>query len=166
MITTDRLILRPLEPRDAPAMTEFYLSERSRMTGGDGTRLKAFQMVTLMLGHWQLRGYGLWAVTLKGSDDIIGMVGPFYPDGWPETELGWVMFEGSEGKGYAFEAAKAALADVRERLGWRRVVHYIAPGNDRSVALAERLGAVLDPEAPQPKPEGGALIYRQPEGAA
>ncbi|WP_136441938.1 GNAT family N-acetyltransferase [Pacificoceanicola onchidii] len=141
-ITTDRLTLRPIQKRDAEAMT------------------------AMMLGHWEMRGYGLWAVTETGAADILGMVGPFFPDGWPETEIGWVMFDGAEGKGYAFEAAKAAISDARTRLGWRDIVHYINPENSRSIALAERLGAVLDPNAEQPKPGSHALIYRQPQEAA
>ncbi len=168
VLTTERLTLRRPEPRDVPALTEFYVSERSRYAGGNVVRPRAFSNACAVLGHWQARGYGLWAVTMTGDDKALGMVGPYYPDGWPETEFGWVLFDGAEGKGIALEAARVALADVRETHGWTDIVHYIARENARSIVLAEKLGAKLDPDAPQPKPESPCLVYRQPKmgGAA
>ncbi len=165
-LTTSRLTLRPLAPRDEDAATAFYMSERSAMTGGHLPRPAAWRAFAAMLGHWQMRGFGLWAVTRKGDDTAIGMVGPYFPAGWPETEIGWVLFDGAEGHGYAFEAAQAAMADARTRLGWTDIVHYIRAGNDRSIRLAERMGARLDPDAPRPEGSSGpALVYRQPGGA-
>jgi RimJ/RimL family protein N-acetyltransferase len=162
ILTTDRLTLRRPEARDMEAITAFYMSERSAMTGGHLPRTAAWRAAAFVLGHWEARGFGLWAVTLTGEDKILGLVGPFYPEGWPEREIGWLMFEGSEGKGIAFEAAQAAIADARRRLGFTEIVHYIRHGNARSVALAERLGARLDPAAEQPLKDRPCLIYRQP----
>ncbi|MEL7150419.1 MAG: GNAT family N-acetyltransferase [Pseudomonadota bacterium] len=165
-LQTERLVLRRPNGDDAAAIMAFYNTERSQFTGGNLGRFNAWKQTAAMLGHWEVAGFGLWAVTARGSDDILGLVGPFYPDGWPETEIGWVMFDGAEGKGYAFEAAKAALSDARARLGWRDIVHYIAPENTRSITLAERLGAARDAEAATPKPDDPCLVYRQPRRAA
>ncbi|MBO9464166.1 GNAT family N-acetyltransferase [Tropicibacter sp. R15_0] len=161
-LSTERLILRPPAPKDAAATTAFYQTERSQYVGGYVPEFRAFSNFCAMLGHWEVRGYGLWAVTTKESDDIVGLVGPYYPQGWPETEIGWLMFDGSEGKGFAFEAAQAAIQDARDTLGWTNIVHYIAPENARSITLAERLGAQRDPSATVPKPEDPCLVYRQP----
>ncbi|WP_299926515.1 GNAT family N-acetyltransferase [uncultured Pelagimonas sp.] len=163
---TDRLILRRPNGSDAAATTAFYQTERAQYVGGNVPEFRAFSNFCALLGHWEVRGYGLWAVTTKTSDDIIGLVGPYYPQGWPETEIGWLMFDGSEGRGYAAEAAKAAIADARTRLGWTDIVHYIAPQNARSITLAERLGARHDPNATVPKPEDPCLVYRQPVEAS
>ncbi len=165
-LVTERLTLRPPEPRDAEAMIAYTMSERARYTGGHVPLFQAWSHTAATFGHWQLRGFGLWAVTRTGEDEIIGLVGPFFPMGWPETELGWILFDGYEGQGYAAEAARRAMADARTRLGWTGIVHYIAPANARSIALAERLGAYLDPEATPPFPDRPALVYRQPEGTA
>ena len=165
-LTTDRLTLRRPGPQDAEAITEFYISERSAMAGGHVPRPQAWRNYAYTLGHWQARGYGLWAVTRKGDDRIIGLVGPYFPEGWPETEIGWLMFDGAEGHGYAFEAAKATIADARNRLGWTDIVHYIAHGNDRSVALAKRLGATEDPQARIPNPDKPCHVFRQPGASA
>lgn len=164
-LTTDRLVLRPPVPEDMAASLAFQDTERSRFVGGDQGRFQAWKSFSATLGHWQINGFGLWTVTLKGDGTAIGQVGPFYPEGWPETEIGWMMFEGHEGKGFAFEAATAAIDDARTRLGWTTIVHYIDPANRRSIALAERLGACPDATAAVPFPEKPCLVYRQPEVA-
>lgn len=164
-LETDRLTLRPPAPQDADTVIAFYESKRSEYTGGHVDRFQAWKNTAAIFGHWTIRGFGLWAVTAKDDDTVLGMVGPFYPESWPETEIGWLMFDGAEGKGYAFEAAKAAISDARARLGWSEIVHYIDPQNARSIALAERLGAALDQNATPPKPDQPCLIYRQPEAA-
>ena len=87
-----------------------------------------------MVGHWHIRGYGFWTVTSKDSGEVLGICGLWYPDGWPETELGWVMFEAAEGKGIAFEAAKAVRSPcLRSPLGFTTMTSNIVPGNTRSM---------------------------------
>lgn len=161
-LTTERLILRRPSPADAGLAADFWQSERAEFVGGDASRFRAWSNFAAMLGHWEILGFGLWAVTEKGDDAILGLVGPYCPDGWPEHELGWLLFEGAEGKGIAYEAALAARDDARARLGWQEIVSYIAPGNERSVKLAERLGGVLDENAVPPKAGFPTLIYRHP----
>lgn len=161
MIETDRLILRRPTAADAPVATAFWQSPRSMHVGGDVIRPTAWRHFAAMLGHWEIRGYGLWAVVRRDTNQTIGLVGPWYPDGWPETEIGWLLFDGAEGHGFAAEAARAAMDHARTELGWTDIVHYIAPANDRSIALAERLGAVRDDTAQVPNPEKPTLVYRQ-----
>lgn len=162
-LTTDRLTLRPPNPGDVAALTEFYISERSQYAGGHVPHSKAWGNAVAMLGHWQVRGYGLWAVTVTGDDTALGMVGPYFPDGRPERELGWVLFDGAEGRGIAYEAALTARDAAWQMPGWSDIVSYIDPRNTRSIALAERLGAVLDPHAVQPKPDDvPCLVFRHP----
>jgi RimJ/RimL family protein N-acetyltransferase len=85
--------------------------------------------------------------------------------GWPEKEIGWsVWAPEAEGKGLAFEAAQAARAWAYGTLGWTTAVSYIDPANARSIALARRLGATRDPEAPLIDgytPEN-TLVFRHP----
>lgn len=165
-LETDRLILRQPEGRDADAMAAFYMTERSQYVGGYQGLRQAWMMTAAMLGHWTHREYGLFAVTLKEDDRIIGLVGPWYPVFWPETELGWLMFDGFEGKGFAHEAALAARDFCRQTLGWDEIVSYISPANDRSIRLAERLGARFDAHATQPNPDKYSLVYRHPKTEA
>ena len=133
------------------------------MAGGNVSYSRAVTRAYAMLGHWEHRGYGLFAITVKGQDRAVGMAGPYYPAGRPETEIGWVLFEGAEKQGYATEAALATIKFARDVLHWSQIVHYIDAENIRSIAVAERLGARLDSDALQPKPEQPCLIYRQPD---
>ena len=84
---------------------------------------------------------------------------PWNPPDWPEREIGWFIFENAEGKGIAYEAAKAAIADAWTRLNWETMVSYIMPEITRSIALAERVGATLDKTAEYPG-EFPCLVYR------
>lgn len=162
-ITTDRLILRKPEARDVDSVIAFFQSERASMVGGPYELGTAWRQFAAEVGHWDLLGFGMWAVTKKDDGQTIGLVGPWCPADWPENEIGWFMFEGAEGKGYAFEAAEAVLRHAFDVLDWDTAVSYIDQDNARSIALAERLGAALDPEAPQPKPHREpCFVYRHP----
>lgn len=162
MIETQRLILRRPDARDVDALTDFYVSERSAMAGGYVSYPQAVTRAYAVLGHWTHRDYGLFTITRKGEDIALGMAGPYFPLGRPETEIGWVLFENSENHGYATEAAFAAIRYARDVLKWSEIVHYIDFNNIKSIAVAERLGAQQDPSAPQPKPDQPCLVYRQP----
>jgi ribosomal-protein-alanine N-acetyltransferase len=69
------------------------------------------------------------------------MAGPWYPEDWPEPELSWTFLPEFQGRGYAMEASARSLAWAYDELGWATAISAIAPGNDRSVRLAQRLGA-------------------------
>jgi len=138
VIETQRLILRQPDTRDLDSLIEFYTSKRSAMAGGNVIYSEAVTRAYAMLGHWVHRGYGMFTITRKGDDAAIGMSGPYFPPGRPETEVGWVLFEGAEGRGYATEAAKAAVSYAQNALGWSEVVHYIDAENTPSIAVAER----------------------------
>src|ERR1051325_5154069 len=61
---------------------------------GDGEPLDrghAWRSLAMLLGHWQLRGYGMWALELKDSGVFAGRAGLMYPEGWPDIELGWML---------------------------------------------------------------------------
>jgi RimJ/RimL family protein N-acetyltransferase len=97
------------------------------------------------VGHWPLLGYGFWRVGEKGSDRFVGEVGfadgrrglgPEF-DGFPEA--GWVLAPWAQGRGYALEATRAALAWGDARFGGRTVC-MIHPENAPSIRLAETCG--------------------------
>lgn len=164
---TARLTLRRPVPSDWPAFRDFMMSDRATAFGSHGNLGKAFRSFAAELGHWDIFGYGMWAVTLTGDDACVALVGPWSPPDWPEREIGWMVLAAeAEGQGIAFEAARAALAHAFEALGWETAVSYIADGNARSVALAERLGAWLDPEARAPEAAKPILVYRHPRPEA
>lgn len=152
VIRTARLILRAPQPGDWPVWRNFMLSDRSRFVRStamnEGTAWRGFASV---IGHWPMRGFGLFVVTRAGSDAALGGVGPWYPAGWPEPEIGWSLWDAAaEGEGIAHEAVLAVRKHVHADLGWTRAVSYIDPINARSRALAQRLGCRIEPGAPTP----------------
>jgi RimJ/RimL family protein N-acetyltransferase len=160
-LETRRLVLRRPAPGDWPAFHEFMMSERSSAFGSHRDLARAFRSFAAELGHWDIFGYGMWAVTLRGEDVAVGLIGPWTPPDWPEPEIGWMMLAGDlEGTGIATEAAQAAIKHAFDVLGWQTAVSYIGEGNARSIRLAEKLGAVLDRDAPQPRPAEPLLVYR------
>ena len=166
-LETNRLTLRKPGPQDTDRAIAFFTGDRAQYVGGPYTAGKAWRHFASEIGHWDILGFGMWAFCLKGTDTALGLAGPWCPIDWPENEIGWLTFDGGEGHGYAYEAADAALTHAFGTLGWSTAVSYVDADNARSVALAERLGASLDPDAVQPKPEHPCLIYRHPaRGAA
>ncbi len=165
VLTTERLKLRAPAPQDAEAFVAFYQTDRSKFTGGPMEPRTAWNFFCTEIGHWAMHGFGMFTVTPKDEDWALGIVGHWYPHGWPEREVGWVLFDG-EGAGIAAEAARACVAHAYDTLGWDTVVSYIDPDNTRSIALAERLGATLDTNATPPArkdPDAvDTLVYRHP----
>ncbi len=146
-VETERLILRAPHQDDLPAMTAFFKTERSYMVGGPKDELGSWDSLAKRLGHWALNGYGLWHLTEKSSGAFVGWAGMIFAPGWDEPELGWTLMEQAEGKGLGFEAAQAARHYAAQHQGLNGVMSYIAHANDRSRALAERLGATYEREA-------------------
>ena len=158
-LETERLVLRAPQASDTDAYMRFYQSDRSIYVGGPKEPRAAWDLWASQFGHWLVRGFGMFIVTRKGSDTPLGIVGHWFPETRPESEVGWVLFDAqSEGQNIAFEAAKACVDHAWNVLNWDRMVSYIDKGNDRSVALAKRLGAVLDPSAEEPAQP--CFVYR------
>ena len=166
VLETERLTLRAPAPQDWPIFAEFMTAPRSQFVRpGDLDIGKIWRAFGHVIGHWVLRGFGMFVFTLKGDDTGLGMAGPWYPAGWPEREIGWSHWSATaEGKGYAFEATAATRPHAFDKLGWDSIVSYIGPGYDRSVELAQRLGAAFDPDAARPDECPECLVYRHHRG--
>ena len=141
VIQTARLRLRGPKADDFEYVAAFYADpNRAAGFGGPLKRDDAWRWFALSVGHWCLHGYGFWTVeTNEGK--TIGMVGLWNPEGWPEPELGWLLFEGAEGQGYAQEAAEAARRYAYEVLDLPALSSNIIPANTKSKSLATRMGA-------------------------
>jgi RimJ/RimL family protein N-acetyltransferase len=94
-----------------------------------------------VMGSWSAHGYGFFSVIEKSSGEWVGRLGPWQPEGWPGTEVGWGIKESEAGKGYASEGAAAAIRWAFEHLGWSEVIHTIAEDNVTSKRVAEKLGS-------------------------
>ena len=142
------------------AFWAFYQTSRAEFVGAPKHRTHMFYGLSSEVVSWDWMGHGAWAIdTADGA--FVGQVAITQPPHFPEREIGWTMFEEAEGKGYAFEAASAALAWAWDQ-GFEALVSYIHPKNARSIALAERLGAEHDPNAQRPDGETleETIVYR------
>ncbi|MHC0054263.1 GNAT family N-acetyltransferase [Actibacterium sp. D379-3] len=163
-LTTARLTLRAPGPQDFPALVEFYASDRSQFVGGPMTAEQTWRQLACEIGHWTLRGYGRWIAEDTQTGRAVGMIGLWSPEGFPEPEIGWDLFDGFEGRGYATEAARAARDFAFDTLGWVTAISLVKPANTGSARVAERLGAVRDGQFEHAR--FGALdIYRHPTPA-
>ncbi|MEM7490579.1 MAG: GNAT family N-acetyltransferase [Pseudomonadota bacterium] len=159
-LVTERLVLRAPRPADFPAFAAHCASDRATFSLGRLDARAAWAEFAAAMGAWGLHGFGAWSLERRDGGAYAGEIMVQRPPHFPEPEIGWTLMADHEGRGYAHEAARAVLAWARERLP--SLVSYIAPGNARSVALATRLGATLDPSAPRPDGEGPeeTAVYR------
>ncbi len=114
-LTTDRLLLRPFCATDIDDYARMCADPEVTRYLGDGrplSRSDAWRQMAMLVGHWHLKGYGMWAI---------------------EEQDGW-------GRGYALEGARAALNHAFTALAQDHVISLIHPANERSIQLAERLG--------------------------
>lgn len=141
-LLTERLRLRMPRLEDFEHRAAFYASPRAAHEDGPVGRAMAWRIWASEVGQWPLLGYGPFSVEDRATGAYLGEVGIYNPVGFPEPELGWFVTPEAEGKGYAAEAARAVMDWARARFGWDHLINIIAPGNDRSIALARRLGGV------------------------
>ncbi|GAB4309707.1 MAG: GNAT family N-acetyltransferase [Roseovarius sp.] len=162
-IETRRLVLRAPEPQDYPNFKATFTSYRSRFMGGPLNPYETWMLYAAEIGHWAIRGFGMWMIHDRHSDETYGMAGGWFPAMWPEREIAWIIWPDKGGRGFALEATHAVRKHFYERMGWQGAVSYIDPKNLDSIRLAERLGAVRDPDAPTI--DGHDVVYRHPSPA-
>ncbi|MFO0888407.1 MAG: GNAT family N-acetyltransferase [Isosphaeraceae bacterium] len=145
-LSTDRLTLRMFTEGDLDSYAEMCAdAEVMRYLGGTTmSRSEAWRSMAMVVGHWALRGFGLWAVEERSSGAVVGRVGCWQPEGWPGLELAWTLRRAYWGKGYATEAARAALGVAFGELGKSHVISMIHSENQASIRVAQRLRMRLE----------------------
>lgn len=143
-LITPRLRLRAFLANDFDAYAEMMADPDVTRFLGDGhalSRREAWRQMAMFLGHWALRGYGIWAVEERATNTFIGRIGCHYPEGFPGFEIAYTLARQAWGHGYAREGAEASLTFARETLRQRDIVSVIRPDNIASIRVAESLGA-------------------------
>ncbi len=163
-LETERLILRPPSEADLDADNAFFASDAAKFVGGPLRRDEVWRVFASLLGHWAVRGYGYWSVDEKDTGTYVGRIGLWFPEGWPEPEVGWTLMTQATGKGYATEAALAARSYAYDVLGWETAISLIDLDNTASKAVAKRMGAQFEYNYEHPK-YGTSEIWRHPAPA-
>ncbi len=143
-LETDRLLLRPPRAEDLDAWADFTADEEAMLhLGGTMARSVAWRSLATVIGAWHMQQFGFFFVYEKDTGAWVGRVGPWQPEGWPGTEVGWAIRRDRWGLGYAPEAAAAAIDWVLQQHPWHEVIHSIAPDNHPSKHVAAKLGSRL-----------------------
>lgn len=152
-LETERLILRQPQLADFDRYAQLLADEQAaRYIGGHLPRAAAWRKFLQMPGAWAVQGFGMFSVIDKATGRWLGQAGPWQPDGWPGTEVGYAFHADAWGRGYATEACTAAIDWAFDTLGWTEVIHCIDPLNAASQAVARRLGSRLARRAHMPAP--------------
>ena len=144
-LETQRLYFRAWKKSDFSVFVDFYSDEKNaRFVGGVKSPEEAWRLMSTYLGHYELMGYSYLATVEKESDKVIGTLGLWNSDPWPEPELGYWLIPEFQGKGYGAEAGVVVRDFARNELKLPSLVSYIDKINQPSITLAERLGATRD----------------------
>ena len=155
------LILRGPEIRDFEPIALFYAeAPRAAGFGGSLKRDDAWRWFASNIGHWHIHGYGYFTIETK-TGQIAGISGIWNPEGWPEPEVGWVVYPDFEGRSIAYEAAVTARQWAYDKLSMTTLTSNIIPGNTRSIKLAKRMGAKYERSYINPN-MGEGMLYRHP----
>ena len=145
VIHSERLTFRAWREDDFDAFAAVYTDARqSRFIGGPMSRDDAWRRMASFAGHWALRGFGIWALEDKTTGAFAGWSGLWFPEGFPEKEIGWTLLPSFRGRGLAQEAGKRVRDYAYGTLGWPTVTSLINFDNVASVRVAEKLGAVVE----------------------
>lgn len=147
VIETERLRLRGHELRDFDASAAMWADpDVARFIGGKpSTREDSWGRFLRYIGHWQTLSHGFWLVEEKATGAFVGEggIGNFKREIVPRIEApeaGWALASSMHGKGYAHEAMRAALAWAEPHFKRTDFVCIIAPENQPSLTLANKLG--------------------------
>jgi len=161
-LDTERLVLRPLARDDVDLLARFYADPEVMRYIGPGEALdheRSRQSVERMIAGFEAEGYGQLGVERKKDGSLMGRCGLLLWDtaswtptrtadakGSVETEVGYLLGRDYWGHGYATEAATAVRDWAFDHLSLERLIALIQPGNERSIAVAHKLGMDQDGE--------------------
>ncbi len=161
-LETPRLTLRTWTLDDFDDFAAMFADPKvTRFLSADGKplpRFPAWQSFSGMVGHWHLRGFGLFAVIERATGTFVGRLGPWNPEGWPGFEVGWTLRSEYWGRGFATEGAARCIEYAFTELGQPHIMSLIDPQNTKSIRVAERLGERLEGHVTLPNVPGKPIL--------
>jgi len=146
-VQTERLVMRGFGEDDLDEWAAICsVGEVTRWLGDpDGlSREDAWRRMAYFVGHWELRGFGQWALIERETGKLVGRTGLLQPEAWPGLEVGWLIAQEHWGRGFAPEAGRASMEWAREELGADHIISLIEDDNQRSARVAEKLGMKVE----------------------
>ena len=143
-LRSPRLLLRAPGEEDFPTYMAFYAdADASHFYGGPMSSSNAWKQLAMEVGHWTLKGYGMWSIETLSSSEMIGGCGFWWPSGWPRPELTWWLVKSAQGKGFATEASISAINYAYQKLDWHSVETHLDDDNEAARKLVLRLGGSI-----------------------
>jgi ribosomal-protein-alanine N-acetyltransferase len=144
-LRTPRLILRRWRESDREPFAQMNAdAEVMRYFVRPLTQAESDASVARMTADFDRNDHGQWALEIPGEAPFIGFTGLWRPPYMPVVEVGWRLARSYWGKGYATEAARAAIDDGFERVGLKEIVSFTSPLNQPSIRVMEKLGMTHD----------------------
>ncbi|WFL77754.1 GNAT family N-acetyltransferase [Altererythrobacter arenosus] len=168
-LETERLILRRWRSEDVAPFAAICADPDVMEFIGDGSTRTAGETVSLVAKlerFWEARNYGLFAIELRETNEFLGFAGlsdpDFMPELLPSVEIGWRLGKAHWGKGYATEAATAALAFAIESPDIEEIVSICQVGNGASTSIMKKIGLEFDRRSLDPTCDREVFVYRLP----
>lgn len=174
-LETERLILRRWQDADLEPFSAITANrEVRRYYPSTLTQDETKSLIERIESHFEKEGFGLWALELKSTGQLIGYTGLQKPNieahFMPCIEIGWQLCRKHWGKGYAPEAARKVLEDGFVRLALEEIVSFTAAVNQKSIRVMEKLGMQRNPAddyehpmLPTEHPLKPHVLYRLPK---
>lgn len=157
-IETERLVGHPVQPSDAdlaerlfgdPAVAEWiWPAGRDDCEPGPRAPSEAHEILNRFVANWKEDGIGWWLLHTRDGGEFVGEVGlqPAELDGEQVVEIGWTLLSDHWGRGYATEAARAALGFGFDVVGLPEIVAFTMVQNTASLRVMEKLGMTHERE--------------------
>lgn len=165
-LETDRLTLRAWRDDDLDVLAAINADPevmRYILDGSVRDREQSAESLRKMQRDWAENGFGLYAVEVRATGELIGWAGlavpAFLPEVMPAVEIGWRLSRAAWGQGYATEAARAALRFAFDEVGLDRVISIRHVDNERSARVMEKLGLVHEFDTVIPGPDQPVAVH-------
>lgn len=146
ILRSAHLTLRPILPADTTSLHRIYQTDGVLQyfpNPSPPPLEKVERFVAYQQAHWEKYGYGNWAVTTAGNDEIIGWAGLQFLAETEETEVGYLLDKVHWGKGYATEAARASLDFGFASFAFPEIIALVHPDNTASLKVAAKCGMTV-----------------------
>ena len=159
VFATDRLTIRRLDARDVAALHAVYGDAEAMRWVGDGQPLaleRCQEWVRVTERNYAARGYGMFTVLARDSDDVVGFCGLVHPGGQDDAEIKYALNRAYWGQGYATEVAAAMLRYGGSVHGLARIIATAAPENVASHRVLAKAG--MEPAEPRRGEDGAVTL--------